>query len=363
MQQTNDKKIYFEVMRVIAVGLVIFNHIDGYTLYQVSSGSAQWFYMFLTMITRINVPLFFMISGALLLRKQEEFPLVLKKRVLRFLLLLIVFGGAAFCHYKIIACMRGTEYDFSLKHFVGGLLSGDLDGLHSYWYLYAYLGILLTLPFMQRIARGMKKEDFWLLIGLHFIFTSAVPIFNIFFVEAGIGSLNISGSFSVPFATAKQFFYPLIGYYLEYYVDVTKLKKMHVFGLLATAFTGILLSSVCTYWEGSSIGTYTQNYVQLFDYVTAIVAFLVIKYMVLCVFPGLAEGKAARVISYVGSLTLGIYLLDPFFRRALIDRYESVTEPILPTLMVSAGWVCFSMIMGGVVTAILKKIPGIKKLI
>ena len=81
MQQTNDKKIYFELMRVIAVGLVIFNHIDGYTLYQVSSGSAQWFYMFLTMITRINVPLFFMISGALLLRKQEEFPLVLKKRV------------------------------------------------------------------------------------------------------------------------------------------------------------------------------------------------------------------------------------------------------------------------------------------
>ena len=84
MQQTTSKKVYFELIRIIAIGLVLFNHLSGYTLYQISSGPKQWVYMFFTMVTRINVPLFLMISGALLLRKDEEYPIVIKKGCLVF---------------------------------------------------------------------------------------------------------------------------------------------------------------------------------------------------------------------------------------------------------------------------------------
>lgn len=69
--EKKQKKIYFEWMRILACGLVIFNHLEGYTLYKSSIGMKQGLYMLLTMITRINVPLFFMISGALLLKKRK----------------------------------------------------------------------------------------------------------------------------------------------------------------------------------------------------------------------------------------------------------------------------------------------------
>lgn len=54
----SKKKIYFEWIRIIACGLVIFNHLDGFSLYMISSGAKQSFYMCLAVITKINVPLF-----------------------------------------------------------------------------------------------------------------------------------------------------------------------------------------------------------------------------------------------------------------------------------------------------------------
>lgn len=33
-----QKQLYFELMRIIAIALVIFNHLDGYVLYQYAGG-------------------------------------------------------------------------------------------------------------------------------------------------------------------------------------------------------------------------------------------------------------------------------------------------------------------------------------
>ena len=63
----NTRVTYYDVMRIIAIFLVVFNHLRGYSLYSISSGWKQWIYFFMTMITRINVPLFLMVSGALIL--------------------------------------------------------------------------------------------------------------------------------------------------------------------------------------------------------------------------------------------------------------------------------------------------------
>ena len=62
------RKTYLDVLRILACFLVIFNHRRGYTAYQNTTDMlSAFYYMFYTMVTRINVPLFFMISGSLLL--------------------------------------------------------------------------------------------------------------------------------------------------------------------------------------------------------------------------------------------------------------------------------------------------------
>lgn len=116
-------------------------------------------------------------------------------------------------------------------------------------------------------------------IVMHCIVSSVLPILNLLFAYNGIDEINICRDFNVPFAFEKAFFYPLIGYYLEHNINVTHLKQ--ILGMLIVGAVGILLSNICTYGEGALNGSYTQNYVQLFDYVTAIVAYIVIKYMVI----------------------------------------------------------------------------------
>ena len=137
----------------------------------------------------------------------------------------------------------------------------------------------------------------------------------------GQNEIYISGNISVPFSDTKAFFYPLLGYYLEYNVDYEKLKKKHLIGLIVLALVGIAISNVCTYWEGITTGAYTQNYVQLFDYLTAIVAFIVIRLLFIkC--ESLSQGRVGTIICCVGSLTLGMYLLDPFLKLFFCEKYR-----------------------------------------
>lgn len=96
--ERSTRIVYLEYMRIVACALVIFNHSPGYTLYSVSSGIRQVFYMTLTMITRINVPLFFMVSGVLLLGKKESWRQLFKKRIIRI-------GGGVGSRYKSILCI------------------------------------------------------------------------------------------------------------------------------------------------------------------------------------------------------------------------------------------------------------------
>lgn len=346
------------------MALVIFNHTSGYTLYQYTTGLQQVLYMILTMITRINVPLFFMISGALLLTKEEDYRTVIKKRISRFILLILTFeaGLVAFEGFK--SFIKGNGFAFNIVDFILQAFSGKIHA--SYWYLYAYLGFLFSLPFMQRIAKGFKKQDFFMLIALHFVLSSLIPMLNILFEILGIGSLgilSITRDFSVPMATVKAFFYPLLGYYLEHFVDIKKLNKMHLVYLTSAAAMGILLSCACTYYEAKTTGQYTQNYVQLFDYITAIAAFLLIKYFTLQKFSKFFTGRIGNSIRYIGSLTLGMYLLDPYFRISIYGRVMKIGESFRPMILTSFQWVFASMCIGGIITAFLKKLPILKKIL
>lgn len=76
----HKRKVYLEMIRIIAIFLVIFNHVEGVTLYQTSVGLKTWGYMFISMLTSINVPLFFMVSGTLLLGKIDNFKTVIQKK-------------------------------------------------------------------------------------------------------------------------------------------------------------------------------------------------------------------------------------------------------------------------------------------
>lgn len=358
-ESRKEIKVYIEMIRIIAMILVIYNHLPGYLMFVNTEGIKQAVYMYLTMVTRINVPLFFMISGALLLRKEEDYPVVLRKRVLRLLIVIILFNGLLLL-YQALAV--GTE-GMSFHKIVRQMMAGKVWGSGSYWFMYAYLGMLLTLPFLQRIAAGMKKTDFAVLTVLRFLLESLLPVVNLFLAFHGMKALRPAGKFSIPFITISAFFYPLAGYYLDEHVDIRKMKKKHIFFLIITATAGILISCRCTYREAVFSGEFSQNYVHLFDYVSAFAAFLLIKYLMEVKYPRLSEGKVRDMICFAGSLTFGIYLVNPFLKLLFFETFKVHTVSVLRGQLLSFVWILISVPVCGVITYLLKKLPGFRKLL
>lgn len=347
----SERKTYLDVMRIIAIGLVIFNHCPGYFLYQFASGIIVWPYMIVTMITRINVPLFFMISGTLLLGKEESFFKV-GKRVTRIIWAIVAFTCGLYFTTSVI-----DKTAFNLPTLLRGILAGGLPMTDSYWYLYAYLGMLIMLPFLRKICKDMKKIEFVILITVHFVFSSILPSINFLSSICGLEGVALSGDFSIPLATLKCMFYPIIGFYIDRNVNIESIKRKHMVWLIVLATIGVLLSCILTYYEGVFFW-YTENYVQLFDYLTAIVAFIIIKKI--CFLLPIHRYKA---ISLIGSLTFGIYLLDPYIKCIVYQRLSEWLEIWLPTIVVSVCWCLFSMFIGGMVTLVLRQVPGLKKIL
>ena len=87
MQAVKTKRLHIEALRVIACFFVIFNHSQqrGYFLFSAYPQNSPefWLYMALSVFCKFSVPMFFAISGALLLTKDESLSVIYKKRVFR----------------------------------------------------------------------------------------------------------------------------------------------------------------------------------------------------------------------------------------------------------------------------------------
>ena len=85
-QALSTRKPHPDLLRVVSVFGVLFIHsgTHGATLFLHTDSAAEYaLSLFLSMFVRFAVPVFFMISGALLLGRNEPLRVVLTRRVLR----------------------------------------------------------------------------------------------------------------------------------------------------------------------------------------------------------------------------------------------------------------------------------------
>lgn len=72
--------------------------------------------------------------------------------------------------------------------------------------------------------------------------------------------------------------------------------------------------------------------------------------------------KMKSIISAVGDLTFGIYLLEPIYRRFAEPVYFFL-EPVCGSFFACIMWILAACICGGLITYLMKELPGINKLI
>lgn len=348
------KILYYEVMRIAACFFVIFHHTgtEGFFLFsQYEPGTVRfWIYLSASVFCTFSVPLFFAISGALMLgREKESFETLWKKRILKIIIILIL---VSFMYYMEKIFTEGGA--FSIKVFLKKLYVGKVKT--CLWYLYAYIAYLISLPFLKTLVQNLEDKFFYYMFGIGIFWNGVVPVAEYLLWQ---GRHTINGNLRPGWLVSNIVLYPCLGYFLEHRLDIRKAKKM-LLPMWAVNIVFVLISCGMTYYKVKITGVCTQSDSQAFHSAFTLMnctsIFISVKY--LTGKSGVWE-RAEKWIYSVGSCTFGIYLLHQLVK----DR--AVIKALLIWLQASGMndlaavflWCLVIMLISYVITLLLKKIP------
>jgi surface polysaccharide O-acyltransferase-like enzyme len=156
---------WVDLIRVIGAFLVVMAHVA----YQGGGSALISSYYFV--VSRIAVPLFFMVSGFLLLRKEESYWDFFRKRALKVLVPFFIWS-VIYLLWK----REGFDLPFSMK-LVASYLLKILRGPREnhLWFFYALIGLYLFTPILRVFVARASLRDLVYFCGLWFL---VVPVFS-----------------------------------------------------------------------------------------------------------------------------------------------------------------------------------------
>ena len=322
-----EKNYNLELVRVISFILVIVIHVTNYfcRAYGRIPQGEYLFSLALDTVARLSVPCFFMISGALLLGREEPMQKH-GKRLRRFLLVLVVWSAV---YYFWNVWYMGTEYD--LTHILYEPTEAHL------WYLYAMVPIYLTLPFFQVMCRGMSVR----LEKVFLIVTTAAVVLNYL-----MWLLGQEAYYDLPIVGDRIYaYYVFLGYYVYKY-------RRHIRISQRTAVIVCLFSMAVSF--GITLGvTVVQNdhYEGAFTYASPFVALAAAAFFLFMLRVDSCRiqpsERTKKVIDLLCGCSFGIYLIHILF----LDNYKKYMKAwdlsawiAVPTLTVGLAAVSFACV-------------------
>ncbi len=197
----NETILWIDLIRVVAIFLVVMIHVSG----QLTNAwgkipEAQWIIAdSYGGMARVAVPLFFMISGYLLLPRSESLSFFYAKRMTRILIPFVVWSLIYlgwYCGNHPNTCTPSLAWDLLLRQ----------GTYYHLWFLYSLLSIYLILPVLRLMIRpDIDKRILWYLIVLWLIFQPILTTAHKFW--------DFSIKLSAPLATGFVCFF-VFGYLL-----------------------------------------------------------------------------------------------------------------------------------------------------
>lgn len=337
---------HIDILRVVACALVIVNHTNSRLFMGMPPVYPVWFFsagMFF--ISKTAVPIFIMISGALLLGRDESYKKTLG-RAGRIAAVTLIFSAFYFiCDQKEAFTLTSVGEFFRTVY-------SDVQ-TRAFWYLYLYIGLLLMLPLLRKLVRGMVFRDYLYMLGMTFVIVSVLPAF---FDKTTLPYYNSS--------IITPLFNGYLGYFIAgYFIErVSKRRTREGFFIALTVFcVSVLFSVAATYFEFAANPSAYPYWDNRLAFNVALPA-VSLYYMATYIKPDALSARASAFIKKLGSLTFGTYLISDM----LIFRFEPIFEvsaAYLPDIVTVALVEFAVLLMGMIFTAYLKKMPVFKRLL
>lgn len=295
MKISPKRILYLDEVRSLAIILVVLGHIVRYY----SRNPTTWLYCSgIFSLTRIGVPLFFTVSGALLLTRKHDIMQFLEKRFKRVVL--------PFAFWIIVYIVLGIiiwHYSFSWNYCLGVILGSQ--GIASpFWFIWSLIGIYLLIPMISSFIREYDG----------FAFKYLIVITVVLSLLTTIGFFKIQQA-KYEFRVIFNFF-SVLGYFiLGSYVHNNELSmsKFKSFLLGVVLFViGIAGHFIQIYYAGlGGITLAPVDFFNIFVLAETIGLFIAFKYadvkMISAKIRPIKEQKLGEIILLFSTCSFGIY--------------------------------------------------------
>ena len=348
--------VYLDIVRIVACILVVMVHVVAYqTEYYDITGTNYVITNAFHILSFSGVSLFVMISGALALQPAKDTTLknVLWKKVCYFFLLYYLWKFI----YQIVAMVeKGIAFtpDNIKEELVLALVKQR--GYYHLWYLPMIAVLYMIVPLIKKGMEEKKTCQYFLCV----FFVTALLFPTLFLYEFKFKYLFVS------FFEANDFYffggylgYFVLGHYLHNWKEEMTPKKRRLLLILGVA--GFLLACV--------LGTLASREAGEPDYrmqTPFVVTHFFTSVSLFCALQEVGDKienkeKITHVIKRVSGLTLGIYLLHPVVLNLLLNwGFDRIWK--IPLLAIPIVLSC-TVVLTGIIAAMIKKIPGIRKIV
>ncbi len=352
MQDPTPKKDYIlwaDLIRVVATILVVVVHVSGQITNvwgEVPNG--QWFIANIYGgIARICVPLFFMISGSLLLPRSESLGTFYRKRIPKVLIPLTVWSLIYlgwFCDNHGGACTPNLIQEMLLVR----------GAYYHLWFLRALLGIYLILPILRLMVQPeADRKILWYWIGLWLVFQTGLTLAKQFWgFQLGL---------NVPLATGFVGFF-ILGYLLGTWslsrTAIIFSALVWVLGTLATIIGTYRMTQYSGEFEG-----FFYDFTSLNVILASAAAFLLLRW--LSETEGFTLPQVHNAIRWIASGSFGIYLIHILVIEVLQSKIPGfhldsfIGNPLWSIPLLSAIVFTVSFVF----VRVLQKLPFLKSII
>lgn len=355
------KLLHIEFLRFLCIWLVMFTHTatQGFSIFIARPDSFFYpLYLAVPFWVKTAVPIFFMISGALLLGREEPISVIFKKRIWRFLQVIFVFSliNYIWFYHNLPLSIPGHVAKFFTMMYSSNMAT-------AYYFLYIYIGFLLMLPIWRKLVKALTPTLYLYLIGLNLFFVGCVPVIS-FLIFKGTAEINF---FVNPIlAVSEPTFYFIIGYWIEHVLPEKWLTKRNLIRLGLAALLGTCIGGAMTYYHGIVAGGMTEaiseRFYDSFLFLNTAFVFLLARYWFSHHTLSLSWQK---LMIFLGSMSFGVMLFEEITRNLthfLLSKVLLVYLYRFPFID-AVIWISIAYTLGAMITWGIKKIPYFNKLI
>lgn len=285
-------------------------------------------------MARFCVPLFLMISGALLLSKDEDIITFFKKRTTKIITPFIVWSLFYYLSLKEFAYAN-----VSIEEFIYLLIKGNIS-VHL-WYLYLLIPIYILIPLLRKAVHHMSVKS--------------IVFYSVFFVLYDNVSKFLTVYYEAPPKDYLTIIFPYISYILLGYViynnEILNKYKKPIYILGFISLCSIMIGTYfLTRIHGSYDGfLYRFTSVPVFLYTISIMIFFKER-----------KSKPSTLVSSISNHSFGIYLVHIFFWGYIGDYLnESSISGFTHILILFVT----TFILSYISVVLLSKIPFVRKTI